>query len=132
MQSSSSSKSNSFVNELTIRILNHSLRFRINDDNVIECDLRRLFSSIVKCDFSLFLNVVEDDFFFSFKSQRNRVSFFARVLFVARDATTNSNLMSNEKRLRTIAQHHMILKRLYMTKSRAAKRRTKRVETKKM
>jgi hypothetical protein len=70
--------------------------------------------------------------FFLLESQRSRVSFFARVLLVARDATANSNLMSNEKRLRAIAQHHMILGRLYMTKSRAAKRRAKRVEAKKM
>jgi hypothetical protein len=41
-------------------------------------------------------------FFFLFESQRNRVSFFVRVLFVVRDATANSNLMSNEKRLRVI------------------------------
>ncbi len=71
-------------------------------------------------------------FFFFLESQRNRVSFFVRVFFVARDATANSNLMSNEKRLRAIAQHHMILERLYMTKSRATKRRTKRIEAKKM
>jgi hypothetical protein len=72
-------------------------------------------------------------FLFSFfESQRSRVSIFARVLFVARDATANSNLMSNEERLRAIAQHHMILERLYMTKSRAAKRRAKRIEAKKM
>jgi hypothetical protein len=71
-------------------------------------------------------------FFSFFESQRNRVSLLARAFLVARDATANSNLMSNEKRLRAIIQHHMILKRLYMTKNRATKRRTKRVEAKKM
>jgi hypothetical protein len=69
--------------------------------------------------------------FFSFESQRSRISLLVRAL-LARDATANPNLMSNEKRLRAIAQHHMILERLYMTKSRAAKRRAKRVEAKKM
>jgi hypothetical protein len=39
--------------------------------------------------------------------------------------------MTNEKRLRVIAQHHMILKRLYMIENRATKRRVERVEAKK-
>jgi hypothetical protein len=82
--------------------------------------------------FSLFERRRMRSLSFSLESQRSRVSFFARVLFVARDATADSDLMSNEERLRAIAQHHMILERLYMTKSRAAKRRTKRAEAKKM
>ncbi len=71
-------------------------------------------------------------FFFSFESQRSRVSLFVRAFFVVRDATANSNLMSNEKRLRAIVQHYIILKRLYITKNRAAKRRMKWIEMKKM
>jgi hypothetical protein len=70
-------------------------------------------------------------FFLFFELQRSRVSFFVRVLFVARDATANSNLMSNEERLRVIVQHHMILRRLYMIESRATERRVERVEAKK-
>jgi hypothetical protein len=144
MQSSLSSKSNSLANELTTRISSHSLRFRIDDDNVVECDRFFFFSNVVECDFLSLSSIVECDlffflerrrmrfFFFSFESQRNRVSLFVRVLLVARDATANSNLMSNEKRLRTIAQHHMILERLYMTKNRATKKRMKQIEAKKI
>jgi hypothetical protein len=70
-------------------------------------------------------------FFSSFESQRNRVSFFARVSFSIREAIANSNQMTNEKRLRVIVQHHMILRRLYMIESRATERRVERVEAKK-
>ncbi len=66
-----------------------------------------------------------------FESQRSRVSFFVRVSFSIREAIANSNQMTNEERLRVIAQHHMILKKLYMIESRATKRRVERVEAKK-
>ncbi len=70
-------------------------------------------------------------FFFSFESQRNRVSLFVRAFFNIREAIANSNQMTNEERLRVIIQHHMILKRLYMIENRATKRRIERVEAKK-
>jgi hypothetical protein len=62
MQSSSSSKSNSFVNERTTRISNHRWCLRIDDDNVVECDSSFLSSNVVECDLSFFSSVVECDF----------------------------------------------------------------------
>jgi hypothetical protein len=101
MQSSSSSKSNSFANKSMIRISSHSLRLWIDDDNVVECDRFSFFSNVVECDFSFSLNVVECDFFFlsnvvecdfsSFLSSRNeivfRFSFALFSIFVKRSRT---------------------------------------------
>jgi hypothetical protein len=66
-----------------------------------------------------------------FESQRNRVSLVVRVFFSIRETIANSNQMTNEKRLRVIAQHHMILRRLYMIENRETERRVERVEAKK-
>jgi hypothetical protein len=130
---SSSSKSKSFVNAIMIQISSHSWCLRANDDNVVECDFSLSFLNVVECDSSFFLfNVVEcDSRLFFCESQKSRVSFVVRVFLSIRDAIANSNLMTNEERLRVIIQHHMILKRLYMIENRVTKRRIERIETKK-
>ncbi len=94
MQSSSSSKSNSFVNESMIRISSHSLRFRIDDDNVFKSTTITSSNAIILFLFRTSSNTI----FFFFWASSNAISFFFRtssnsIFFLFFQITTKSRFV---------------------------------------